>query len=63
MIEIYNVKGQIVKTLVNRMMSPGNHTVQWNGNDESGNPVSSGVYYYKMRSGKYSNTKKMLLLK
>ncbi len=62
-IDIYNVKGQKIKTLVNSMMSPGNHTVQWNGNDENGNPVSSGVYYYKMRSGKYSNTRKMLLLK
>ncbi len=62
-IGIYNSKGQLVKTLVNASKASGSYSVVWTGKDELGNPVSSGVYYYKMISGKYSNTRKMLLLK
>lgn len=62
-IEIYNVKGQLVKTLVNDMKDAGNHSVVWRGTDNNNRPVSSGVYYYKMSAGKYSSTKKMILMK
>jgi hypothetical protein len=62
-IEIYNVKGQLVKTLVNDTKDAGNHTVVWRGVDNSNRSVSSGVYYYKMTAGKYSSTKKMILMK
>ncbi|MDZ4182489.1 MAG: choice-of-anchor J domain-containing protein [Candidatus Cloacimonadaceae bacterium] len=62
-IEIYNVKGQLVKTLVNEMKDSGNHSVIWRGLDNNNRPVSSGVYFYKMSAGKYSSTKKMILMK
>lgn len=62
-IGIYNVKGQLVKTLVNETKAAGNHHVVWNGTDNSGRQVSSGVYYYKMNAGKYSSTKKMIMMK
>ncbi len=62
-IDIYNIKGQKVKQLVNDNYSTGIHTVVWNGQDDNNNKVSSGVYFYKMRSGKYSKTKKMILMK
>jgi len=62
-IEIYNVKGQLVKTLINETKAAGTHTVVWNGSDNNNRPVSSGVYYYKMNAGKYSSTKKMILMK
>jgi len=62
-IEIYNVKGQLVKTLVNDTKEAGNHTVTWRGVDNNNRPVASGVYYYKMSAGKYSSTKKMILMK
>ena len=62
-LEIYNMKGQKVKQLVNEKLSGGQHSVIWNGNDDSGNPVSSGMYFYKLRAGKYTSTKKMILLK
>ncbi len=62
-IEIYNVKGQLVKTLINEQKAAGTHTVVWNGTDNSNRPVSSGVYYYKMNAGKYSSTKKMIMMK
>ncbi|MCD4796550.1 MAG: T9SS type A sorting domain-containing protein [Candidatus Cloacimonetes bacterium] len=61
---IYNLKGQIVKILVNEKMSAGNHSVVWNGTDEKNQPVSSGIYFYRMRNdGRYTSTKKMILLK
>ncbi len=62
-IEVYNVKGQLVRTLLNDVKEAGNHTVVWNGKDNNGRGVSSGVYYYKMNTGKYSSTKKMIMMK
>ncbi|HPS38159.1 MAG TPA: chitobiase/beta-hexosaminidase C-terminal domain-containing protein [Candidatus Cloacimonadota bacterium] len=62
-IGVYNLKGQLVKTLINETKASGNHTVVWNGTDENGRAVSSGMYYYKMYAGKYSSTKKMILMK
>jgi len=62
-IDVYNIKGQKVKTLVDRFYEIGSHTVQWNGTDETGHPVSSGIYFYKMTAGGYTATQKMLLLK
>jgi hypothetical protein len=62
-IDIYNVLGQRVKSLVNSELNPGTHTVNWNGKDNNGRNVSSGIYFYKMQAGKYSNTKKMILMK
>ena len=62
-LEIYNLKGQLVKTLVNEVQETGEYTASWNGTDNSNKPVSSGVYLYKMKSANYSSTKKMILMK
>lgn len=62
-IGIYNLKGQLVKTLVNDVKDAGNHSVVWNGTDNNGRSIASGVYYYKMQAGKFSSTKKMILMK
>ncbi len=62
-IEVYNLKGQLVRTLVNEKMEAGSHQVQWTGNDSNGKNVGSGVYFYKMKAGRYTSTKKMILLK
>ncbi len=62
-IEIYNIKGQKVKTLVNETKAPGNYTTVWKGLDDNNHPVSSGVYFFKMNAGKYSSTKKMIMMK
>lgn len=62
-IEIYNVKGQKVKTLVNEAKAAGNHSIVWKGLDDNNRPVSSGVYFFKMNAGKYSSTKKMIMMK
>jgi len=60
---IYNQKGQKVKTLFSGNLESGNHKFVWNGQDDNGNSVSSGLYFYRMKSGKYSSTKKMILMK
>jgi flagellar hook assembly protein FlgD len=53
----------MVKTLVNEELEAAYHTVTWNGDDANGRLVGSGVYFYKMRAGKYTSTKKMILMK
>ena len=61
---IYNLKGQKVKTLINETIPAGEHSVLWNGQDESGNSVRSGLYFYKLKvNGKTEAVKKCLLLK
>jgi len=60
---IYNTKGQKVKTLINKTMSGGTHTVNWNGTDEMGNSVSSGIYMYRLQSDEFSSNRKMILMK
>ena len=62
-LEVFNIKGQKVRKLVDEVLSAGQHSVVWNGKDENSKPVSSGVYFYKMRTGAYTRTKKMILLK
>lgn len=60
---IFDIKGQKIKTLVNSNLDDGNHTVIWIGDDDNGKPVSTGVYFYRLKSGKFEQTKKMLLIK
>lgn len=61
---VYNIKGQKVKTLVNSNLDDGNHSVIWNGIDESGKSVSSGIYFYKLSvDGKSKSIKKCIMLK
>ncbi|MDD3536571.1 MAG: FlgD immunoglobulin-like domain containing protein, partial [Candidatus Cloacimonetes bacterium] len=62
-IEIYNQKGQIIKTIDVANAHKGINTLSWNGTDNSGRGVSSGVYYFRLKSGSYSSTKKMVLMK
>ncbi len=62
-ISIYNSKGQKIRTLINEVLPVGNHSVVWSGDDENGEPVSSGIYYYKLETGDFIQTRKMLLLK
>ncbi|MDD3535219.1 MAG: carboxypeptidase regulatory-like domain-containing protein [Candidatus Cloacimonetes bacterium] len=62
-ISIYNLKGQLVNTLVNEERIAGKHSVRWNGRDSNGHYVSSGVYLYRMSAGNYTSSKKMILMK
>ena len=60
---IYNISGQLVRTLVKGEEFTGTHTVSWNGMDEQGRSISSGIYFYCLETGNLKSTGKMLLLK
>ncbi|MDP8201509.1 MAG: T9SS type A sorting domain-containing protein [Candidatus Tenebribacter burtonii] len=63
-LSIFNIKGQIIKTLINESLNIGDYSVTWNGVDEYGNSVSSGIYLYKLNvNDKTEAVKKCLLLK
>ncbi|MBL7086976.1 MAG: T9SS type A sorting domain-containing protein [Candidatus Cloacimonetes bacterium] len=62
-LSILDIKGQKVKTLVNKNIQRGHHEIFWNGKNESGKPVSSGIYFYKMETENYSEMKKAILMK
>jgi hypothetical protein len=66
-IKIYNIKGAVVRTLVDGEMQAAYHKHIWDGKDNAGKQVGSGLYFYKMvsegNSGRYTSTKKMILLK
>ena len=62
-LEIYNMLGQKVKTLVNKAVEAGDHYVVWNGLDETGKTVSSGIYFYQLKADKKTEIKKMILLR
>jgi hypothetical protein len=62
-IDVYNVNGELVKTLLDENRDAGADKVTWNGTNNANQPVSSGVYFYKLVTNNFSQTKKMVLLK
>ncbi len=60
---IYNVLGQQVRTLIDEHFNPGYHIINWNGRDNSGNVVPSGVYIYRIKAGEFIASKKMIMMK
>jgi flagellar hook assembly protein FlgD len=62
-ISVYDVAGRRVRELVHEHRPAGVFSVQWNGDDDRGQHVASGVYFYRMRAGEFVDTKKMVLLK
>ena len=62
-LKIYNVLGQKVRTLVNGPKKAGSYQVAWDGKDEQGKDVSSGIYFYTLEVDNYRETKKMTLVK
>jgi flagellar hook assembly protein FlgD len=61
--DVYNIRGHKVRSLVAREFSFGEHSVVWDGRDDTGKAVGSGVYFYRMTSGEYSSVRKMILIK
>jgi hypothetical protein len=61
-IGIYNVKGQLIRTLVNDTRATGHYTMDFDGRDDNGRSISSGIYFLKMRSGAYQSTRKMIMM-
>ncbi|MDP3114242.1 MAG: C25 family cysteine peptidase [Candidatus Cloacimonadaceae bacterium] len=62
-LNIYNIKGQLVKALANDVFGVGRHRIIWDGKDNHKRSVASGVYFYRLETKGYTNTRKMLMLK
>jgi len=62
-LQIYNLRGELVRTLVDENKTIGNYNITWNGTDDAGLKVSSGVYIYTLTSDYFTSSKKMILLK
>ena len=60
---IYDILGRKIRTLVSGMQPAGYAEVRWNGTDDWGNKVGSGIYFYRIETGKFSKTHKMVLMK
>ena len=63
LLEIYNIKGQKINTLVNSDFRAGSHNVVWSGIDDNGSSVSSGIYFYRMTTDEHSAVRRMILMK
>ncbi|KPL02814.1 MAG: hypothetical protein AMJ90_04825 [candidate division Zixibacteria bacterium SM23_73_2] len=62
-LKIYNIKGQLVRTLLASEVEAGVHKVRWDGTDDGGEKVASGIYFYQFKTEGLSQTKKMMFLK
>jgi flagellar hook assembly protein FlgD len=62
-LEIFNLRGQLVQVLTDSQESAGEHRKVWNGTDQSGNAVASGVYFYRLNTPARSICRRMLLMK
>jgi hypothetical protein len=60
---VYNIAGQVVKVLVDEPLRGGSYTATWDGRDQKNRVVASGIYLYRLEAGKYSESRKMVLLK
>jgi hypothetical protein len=62
-LKVFNNSGKLVRTLVNETQQSGYYAIDWNGKDLSGSSAANGVYFYRLKSGDFTATKKMILLK
>ncbi|MDW7679667.1 MAG: T9SS type A sorting domain-containing protein, partial [bacterium] len=62
-IEIYNLMGQKVRTLIDGVRNAGTHLIEWDGRDDAGHVLSSGVYIFTLRSGNFMAARRMTLIK
>ncbi len=62
-LRIYNILGKLIRTLVNRVENPGYYSIKWDGKNDNNQIVTSGIYFYKLRAGPFTESKKLILLK
>ncbi len=60
---IYDVSGRLIRTLLDDFKKMGNYSIKWNGRDKRNRPVASGVYFYRLKTGNFTKSKKMVLLR
>ena len=62
-LKVYNILGELVKTLLDEEMSPGEYSIVWDGKNGRGHAASSGIYIYKLQAGTFTVSQKMVLLR
>ena len=62
-INIYDMIGRHVRTMLNKRITAGQRSIIWDGTDSSGQPVSAGTYFFTIKTDQFSSTKKMIMLK
>jgi hypothetical protein len=62
-LSVFDVAGRRVRAVLERVLPAGLHEIEWDGRDDAGRPVASGVYFYRMQSGPQTETRRMVLLK
>jgi len=62
-LRVYNLAGQLLRTLVDAPQAAGHFQITWDGKDDTGNGVASGVYLYRLEAESFAETKKMILLR
>ena len=62
-LEVYDLTGRRVRTLVDESRPAGRYEVTWNGTDDNGARVASGTYFYRLQAGSFTRTEKMTLVK
>ncbi len=62
-LKVYNILGQEVATLVEEQKRAGNYTIQWDSQDRYGNPLASGIYFYRVTAGQFVASKKLVLVR
>jgi len=62
-LNIFNLRGEKIKALVREPREAGSHYVIWDGTDDNGNKVASGIYFYSLNTSNYSATRKMVMIK
>ncbi|MBW7995439.1 MAG: T9SS type A sorting domain-containing protein [Candidatus Glassbacteria bacterium] len=62
-LNVFNLRGQLIRTLVDQEQGPGTYNVNWDGTDERGRQIGSGVYFYRLVAGDFVSTRKMVVLK
>jgi flagellar hook assembly protein FlgD len=62
-LRVYNALGQVVRVLVNEQLDAGTHSIVWDARDDFSRPVSTGVYFYKLTAGDFTQVRKLMLMK
>ncbi len=62
LLQVFNLRGQLIKTLEDGVKAPGSYVVHWDGRDEKGESAVSGIYLYRIQAGSFSSTRKMVIL-
>ena len=62
-LEVFNLLGQSVRTLIDRKLAAGSHAVEWDGCSKTGLPVPSGVYFYRLKAGRFVQIRRMILIR